>query len=166
MNVGVSKASDAPEEPVVSNEDSATIDVSMKVNIGRAAVNGVKTSEMSEFFVTRLADMMAVMGMKSVTASRYSSGLGCRIISSMVPFDGVPNSVVQKGVIAKDAIGLLMSVANLTRIELRVDGDEYDRLRSAWSLDRNEDAVRNHKTSDSKDDVEGNIKIVDPSESK
>ena len=41
MNVGVSRAAETPAEVVVSSEDSATIDGSMKGNIGHVVVIGV-----------------------------------------------------------------------------------------------------------------------------
>ena len=171
MNVGVSRAAEMPAEVVVSSEDSATIDVSMKVNIGHVVVNGVKTTDMSEFFVTKLADIMAVFGIKSVAVNRYSSGFGCKVISSMMPFDGVPNDVLQKGVISKDAIGQLMSVANLTRIELRVDGDEYGELRKVWESEIQKvpdqelkEPPEPQQSGKEKGDGSGNIRIVDVGE--
>lgn len=165
MNVGVSRAAETPSEVVASSEDSATINVSMKVNIGHVVVNGVKTTDMSEFFVTKLADIMAVFGIKSIAVNRYSSGFGCKIISSMMPFDGVPNDVLQKGVISKDAIGQLMSVANLTRIELRVDGDEYGELRKVWESEIQKVPDQEpQQPGNEKGDGSDNIRIVDVGE--
>ena len=135
MNVGVSKATEAPNDVVASGEDVSIMSVTMEVNVGRAVVDGGTDSDMSEFFVTRIADIMAAFGIKSIVVNRYASGIGCSISSSAVPFDGVPGSVLQKGMVARDAIALIMSVANLTRIEMKVDEEEYNKLRTIWHVE-------------------------------
>lgn len=105
----------------------------MEVEIGKMASEATPASSMSEYVVEHVVALMTIGGIESISAVRYSSGFGSRLHVSIAPFADVPKEVADQGVIIKDALAQILSIANINRIVLKPDEKDRSKIRESWS---------------------------------
>ena len=105
----------------------------MNVEIGRAPAPVSPAAASAEYMVEHITALMTMGGIESISAQRYVSGAGSRLHVSMSPFADAPKEIVDQGVIIKDALAQIMSVANINRLVMNLDDDELARTKEMWT---------------------------------
>lgn len=105
----------------------------MDVEIGKAGAAETPASEVAEYVVEHVTALMTVGGIESISAVKYQCGFGSRLHVSMVPFADAPEIVRNQGIVIKDAIAQIMSVANVTRIVTKPSEDDLQQMRKMWN---------------------------------
>lgn len=105
----------------------------MDVEIGKAPAPETPASCMAEQMVEHVVAIMAICGIESIESKKYVAGFGSRLHVSMVPFHEAPDGVTAQGVVVKDAIAQILSVANLTRVVIKPKEGELSDMRDSWS---------------------------------
>lgn len=104
----------------------------MEVEISKAQGTETPASCMAEFVVEHVMALMTVLGIESISARKYSSGFGSRLHVSIAPFNDAPEQVRNQGIIAKDAIAQILSVANVTRVVMKPGDDDLKEMANTW----------------------------------
>ena len=105
----------------------------MKVEISKEAAPDTPASvDNGEFCITHVSALMTMGGIESIVAKRYACGFGSRLHVSIAPFASAPESIKAQGVIIKDALAQIMSVANISRIVVSVPEEEMKGLQEMW----------------------------------
>jgi len=108
----------------------------MKVRVGRAiGEHGTPAEARKVQYVTMITDLMAYNGLKSVSYRTAKMGVGMKLIVSSESFDDAPVGIRIQSLVVKDAIAALMSVANLSHVEISLDDEEYAAVREGWRED-------------------------------
>ena len=105
----------------------------MKVGYG-IAKDAVKTpaSEMGQYVLRHATALMLVGGIKSLSTVRYNSGIGSKMHVTAGFVDGAPKAVVAVGMIMKDAIAQILATANFGAVDLELDDNDVEKVRSNW----------------------------------
>lgn len=104
----------------------------MDVEIGKAQGAETPASEMSEFVVEHVTALMTLGGIESISAVKYSCGFGSRLHVSISPFACAPESVTSQGIVIKDAIAQILSVANVTRVVIKPSEEDLNKMKGTW----------------------------------
>jgi len=105
----------------------------MEVEMGKAAAPETPASVMAEQLMEHItAIMMLCGGIESISATKYACGFGSRLHVTISPFNGAPKEVKAQGVIIKDALAQIMSVANITRIVTKPADTDLSEMQEAW----------------------------------
>lgn len=104
----------------------------MEVEISKAPSPETSASIMVDQFVEHVMSIMVLCGIEGISATKYKCGFGSSLNVTISPFQDAPKEVVSQGVIVKDALAKIMSVANVTRIIAKPTGDDMNNLREAW----------------------------------
>lgn len=115
----------------------------MEVEMSKSQGSETPASCMAELVVEHAMALMSVFGIESISARRYSSGIGSRLHVSIAPFNDAPPEVRTQGIVAKDAIAQILSVANVTRVVMKPTDDDMKEMMSAWENASKEAAQRN-----------------------
>jgi hypothetical protein len=105
----------------------------MDVEIGKAGAAETPASEAAEYVAEHVAALMAIGGIGSISAVKYQCGFGSRLHVSMVPFADAPEIIKNQGIIIKDAIAQIMSIANVTRIVMKPSEGDMCKMRILWN---------------------------------
>ena len=76
--------------------------------------------------------MTVVGGIESIKIEKYSAGMGSRLHVSIGLFPKAPEEVASQGVIIKDALAQIMSVANVTRAIVVPTDKELADMEKMW----------------------------------
>lgn len=106
----------------------------MDVDIGKSGSSETPASEMVEYVVEHITALMTIGGIESISAVKYQCGFGSRLHVSMVPFAEAPETVKNQGIVIKDAIAQIMSVANVVRIVMKPSEDDLVSMRKTWRM--------------------------------
>ena len=105
----------------------------MEVEIGKAEVAETPASAMAEKVIEHVAAiMMLVGGIESISSTKYVCGFGDRLHVSISPFTSAPSKILSQGVVIKDALATIMSVANISRILVKPSETDLTGVEEAW----------------------------------
>ena len=105
----------------------------MEVEIERAALADTPASEMSEFVVEHVTALMTLGGIESISSVRFESGLGSRLHVSIAPFPEAPEEVERQGIVIKDALAQILSIANVSRVVMKPTKEDLAGIRKTWN---------------------------------
>lgn len=104
----------------------------MDVEIGKAGAAETPASFMAEYVTEHITALMTLGGIESISATRYICGFGSRLHVTMAPFADAPEEVKAQGIVIKDAIATILSVANISRVVMKPSEDDLEEMRSTW----------------------------------
>lgn len=104
----------------------------MDVEIGKAAAQETPASCMATYAVEHISALMIMGGIESIDAKKYSTGFGSRLHVSISPFADAPEEITAQGVVMKDAIAQILSVANVTRVVLKPEDNDLPDMKNMW----------------------------------
>jgi len=104
------------------------------MNIEVAKVSGPETiaSLKGEDYLKCITDLMTYSGIESINAQKFTCGFGTRLHVSIAPFANVPETLYRQGIIVKDALGTLLSVANISRVVIKPSDEELEMMHKMW----------------------------------
>jgi len=105
----------------------------MDVEIGKAGVQESPASCLAGYVVEHITALMTLGGIESINSVKYTAGFGSRLHVSIAPFAGAPKAITDQGVIIKDAIAQIMSIANLARIVMKPSDKDLADMRGMWN---------------------------------
>lgn len=104
----------------------------MDVEIGKAVAPETPASCMAAYAVEHVTALMIMGGIESIDAKKYSTGFGSRLHVSISPFADAPDEVTAQGVVMKDAIAQILSVANVTRVVMKPGEKDLADMKETW----------------------------------
>ena len=104
----------------------------MDVEIGKTGGSETPASVMSEYVAEHVTALMTLGGIESISATKYASGFGSRLHVTMVPFSFAPSRVKEQGIVIKDAIATILSVANITKVVMKPSEDDLEEMKATW----------------------------------
>lgn len=104
----------------------------MDVDISKAGAAETPASCVTDYVVELVTSLMTLGGIESINAKRYSSGFGSRLHVTIAPFPKAPKEVKAQGVVIKDAIATILSVANITRVVMKPGDDDMAAMEKMW----------------------------------
>lgn len=104
----------------------------MDVDIRKSMEAETPASEMSDYVVEHVTALMTLGGIESISAVKYRCGFGSRLHVSIAPFADAPEIIRTQGIVIKDAIAQIMSVANVTRVIMKPSEEDLKSMRKTW----------------------------------
>ena len=106
----------------------------MEVEISKEASVETPASSMTKELVEHLTSIMVMCGIEGISVSKYDCGLGSKLNVTMAPFNDIPEEVYNQGVVVKDAIAQIMSIANITRLLAKPSDVDMNELKKSWNM--------------------------------
>lgn len=104
----------------------------MEVEVGKAVAPETPASCMAAYAIENVSALMIMGGIESIDARKYAAGFGSRLHVSIAPFADAPSEVTEQGIIMKDAIAQILSVANVARVVLKPDDKDLADMKKIW----------------------------------
>ena len=104
----------------------------MDVEVGKAGAAETPASFMAEYVTEHVTALMMLGGIESIGSTKYVSGYGSRLHVTMAPFADAPDEVKAQGVVIKDALAAILSVANISRVVMKPSDKERAKFKSTW----------------------------------
>ena len=89
-------------------------------------------SAMTDYMCEHVTALMILGGIESIVLQKYNSGFGSRLHVTIAPFANAPEAVKTVGIVIKDAVAQILSVANVTRLVLKPSEEEMSDVMSTW----------------------------------
>lgn len=90
-------------------------------------------SSMVEDVVGTVSRLMVLMGgIEAISAVSYKMGSGSRLNVTISPFPDAPAQIVSQGIVIKDALAQILSVANVAKIVVTPSKKELQEIRDGW----------------------------------
>ena len=105
----------------------------MNVDIGKVSAPETPASCRYDYVIDHVTALMTIGGIEAIEAERYSAGFGSRLHVTIAPFANVPGDIRALGVIMKDAIAQIMSVANISRVVMSPDENDMEKMMKMWN---------------------------------
>lgn len=105
----------------------------MEIEISKAGAAETPAATMTNYVTEHVTALMTLGGIESISARRYSSGFGTRLHVTMAPFSEAPEEVREQGIVIKDAISTILSIANVTRVVIKPDEKDMDAFKESWA---------------------------------
>lgn len=114
----------------------------MDVEMSKASGPETPASCMAEYVMEHITALMTLGGIESISAQKYVCGFGSRLHVTIAPFADAPEQVKAQGVVIKDALATIMSIANITRVVMKPSKADVKKMRDVWkSSVRDSDSV-------------------------
>lgn len=104
----------------------------MNVEMSKSQSPETPASCMIESVMEHVTSLMTIGGIESISAQKYVCGFGSRLHVTIAPFAKAPDRVKAQGVIIKDALAQIMSIANITRVVMKPSKSEMKKMSDAW----------------------------------
>ena len=104
----------------------------MEVEMSKASGLETPASCMTEYVMEHLTALMTLGGIESISAQKYVCGFGSRLHVTIAPFSYAPDPVKAQGVVIKDALATVMSIANITRVVMKPSKADINKMREVW----------------------------------
>ena len=117
----------------------------MNVEISKArgaSVSNAPSAVMSNYVCEHVAAMMVIGGIESISSQKFESGFGSRLHVRISQFKDAPSEICAAGVIIKDALAQVLSVANVTRLALKPSNEELANIKSTWEKSVSDSKVK------------------------
>ena len=105
----------------------------MKADYDKMDGDETPASSMKNYVLEHLSALMIIGGIETISLKKYKIGGGSRIHTSVSFFKGVPDEIVTQGVVIKDALAQILSVANISRVVLRPSEEDLRGLRNFFN---------------------------------
>ena len=122
----------------------------MEVEVKKASAAETPASRMADFLAEHIPAIMTLGGMESIGAQRYTCGFGTRLHVSFSPFEGVPDEIVRQGIVIKDAIAQIMSIANIVQITMKPSEEDLRQMKDMWNRSLAGNSDRGEETDNGK----------------
>lgn len=120
----------------------------MDIKIGKAYGRETPASEISEYVLEHVAALMALGGIESISAVKYQCGIGSSLHVSIAPFADAPSDVTAQGIVIKDALAQILSVANVVRVMIEPSDDDMKKITKMWKDSTRDARLHNGGSSD------------------
>jgi len=104
----------------------------MNIEMSRANAAETHASAMTDYITEHVSALMILGGIESISTQKYSCGFGSRLHVTIAPFAKAPEAVKSMGIVIKDAVAQILSVANITRLVLKPSDSEMENIVSTW----------------------------------
>ncbi len=104
----------------------------MEVEIGRVNAGTTPVSVVAQYVTKRIAELMTVTGIESISAQKYECGFGSRLHVTMSAFQSAPKEISYQGVVIKDALAQILSIANVARLQLKPSEEDRKDMEAMW----------------------------------
>jgi hypothetical protein len=104
----------------------------MDVEMSKASGPETPASCMAEYVMEHVTALMTLGGIESISAQKYVCGFGSRLHVTIAPFANAPDAVKAQGVVIKDALAQIMSIANITRVVMKPSKADVKKMVEAW----------------------------------
>lgn len=104
----------------------------MNVKMDKAMVPETPASCMTEYVMEHITALMTIGGIESISAQKYVCGFGEKLHVTIAPFANAPKKIRDQGVIIKDAIAQIMSVANVSRVLIEPSDEDMKSISEMW----------------------------------
>lgn len=104
----------------------------MDVEMSKASGPETPASCMAEYVMEHITALMTLGGIESISAQKYVCGFGSRLHVTIAPFADAPEPVKAQGVVIKDALATVMSIANITRVVMKPSKADVKKMRDVW----------------------------------
>ena len=104
----------------------------MDVEMSKASVPETPASCMAEYVMEHITALMTLGGIESISAQKYVCGFGSRLHVTIAPFADAPEKVKAQGVVIKDALATIMSIANITRVVMKPSKADVKKMMDVW----------------------------------
>ncbi len=118
--------------------DEKEDDNMMGVEVGRFAAPATPAAAMSEDIAQNVANLMIFSGIEVIDSQKFNRGACSHLHTSIASFADAPEDVKAQGVMIKDALAQILSMANISRILIKPKQESMDRIKSAWDSAVNE----------------------------
>lgn len=109
------------------------METNMNVKISQAQSNATPASTMTDEIIEHVSALMMLCGgIESISSTKYASGFGERLHTTIAHFAKAPRWVKDQGVIIKDAIAKILSIANIAGVTITPTDEDLARLQDAW----------------------------------
>lgn len=105
----------------------------MKVDYDKMEGAETPASLMRNYVLEHVSALMIMGGIETITFKKYKIGGGSRIHTSVSFFKGVPDEIAMQGVVTKDALAQILSVANISRAVIRLSEEDLQGMRNFWN---------------------------------
>lgn len=106
----------------------------MEVKLSRSVDQETPAGAIGQQLMENIASIMtAVGGIESIKIEKYVAGMGSRLHVSIGLFPKAPSEVANQGIIIKDALAQILSVANVTRAIVVPTDKELADLEKMWN---------------------------------
>lgn len=109
----------------------------MDVEISRAPDAETPASCISSYVTEHVTALMSLGGIEAISSRKYECGFGSKLHVTISPFRYAPEEVRAQGVVIKDAIATILSVANITRVVMKPEEEDVAAMKKLW-----DDSVR------------------------
>ena len=106
----------------------------MDVEISKADAAETPASCVTDYVMEHATALMALGGIESISARRYTCGFGSRLHVTIAPFSCAPEEVKSQGVVIKDAIATVLSIANITRVVTKPGDKDIAEMKKLWDV--------------------------------
>ena len=104
----------------------------MNIEMSKANAPETPASAMTDYMCEHVTALMILGGIESIVLQKYNSGFGSRLHVTIAPFANAPEAVKTVGIVIKDAVAQILSVANVTRLVLKPSEEEMSDVMSTW----------------------------------
>lgn len=105
----------------------------MHVEVSKFIATESPASVVSESVVEDLASLMSMVGgINSITITKYVAGVGSGLYTTISQFQDAPQSIKTQGLLIKDSVAQIMSVANVSRITIIPNDDDIKSFEQSW----------------------------------
>ena len=104
----------------------------MNIEMSKANAPETPASVMTDYITEHVSALMIMGGIESIVLQKYNSGFGSRLHVTIAPFANAPEAVKTVGIVIKDAVAQILSVANVTRLVLKPSEEEMSDVMSTW----------------------------------
>lgn len=104
----------------------------MEVEIGRVNAGTTPASVVAQYVAKRVAELMAVTGIESMSAQKYECGFGSRLHVTVSAFQFAPKEISDQGVVIKDALAQILSIANVAHLQLKPSEEDRKDMEAMW----------------------------------
>ena len=104
----------------------------MEVEIGRVNAGVTPASVVAQYVAKRVAELMSVTGIESISAHKYECGFGSRLHVTVSAFQSAPKEISDQGIVIKDALAQILSIANVARLQLKPFEEDRREMEAMW----------------------------------
>lgn len=123
----------------------------MNVELSRAIEEETPAFEMTDKIVENVSSLMVVCGgIESISSTRYKSGFGDRLHVAISQFKEAPKEVRTQGIIIKDALAQILSVANVMKAVVKPTEEDMKDLSAVWEAATKDAKKHNLKANEAK----------------
>lgn len=115
----------------------------MDVDISRTTNAETPASAIREDYLGHVTALMAFCGIESISIQKHNAGYGSKLHATISMFAEAPKEITAQGIVVKDAIAQLLSIANINRVVIKPNEVDLGEIRASWKMAVHDAAVAN-----------------------